>query len=75
MSAGTGRQRSASIKDVRSLQTQLDRTSRDLAAQGVEDVVIDNARRLLLRSPNGTYFAIGVTDAGVLTATNVGTSL
>lgn len=75
MSAGTGRQRSATIKDVRSVQAQLDRASRDLGAMSIEDVVIDNARRLLLRSPNGTYFAIGVTDAGVVTATNVGTKL
>ena len=40
-----------------------------------EDVVIETPRRLLLRSPNGTYWSIGVTNAGVLTATNVGTSL
>lgn len=58
-----------SVRDVQrangGMQRQLDR-------QLAEDVVIDADRRLLLRSPSGTYWAITVNDAGGLSTTNVG---
>jgi hypothetical protein len=38
-----------------------------------EHVVIDGARELLLRSPNGHYWSIVVSDTGGLSAVDVGT--
>lgn len=46
-----------------------------IEAGEVEDVVVETPRRLLLRSPDGHYWAIAVTNAGALTATDVGTTL
>lgn len=47
------------------------RGSRD----GQEDVVIDYNRRLMLRSPNGHYWAVTVDNAGALSTVDMGTSL
>jgi hypothetical protein len=63
---------SASVKDIRGLRSALERQSRDVELASTADVVIDATRRLLLRSPNGTYFALVVSDAGVISTVNMG---
>ena len=60
------------VRDVQGLRGTLERQARALDDQAQEDVVIDGARRLLLRSPNGTYFALVVSDAGVISTVNMG---
>ena len=40
-----------------------------------DDVMIGDGRRLIIRSPNGHFWSIGVSDAGALTVTDMGTSL
>lgn len=62
----------SSVKDLRSLQAELERQSNTLDRAAGEDVVIDDVRRLLLRSPNGTFWAITVDDAGGLATVNMG---
>lgn len=39
------------------------------------DVIVEHPRQLLLRSPNGTFFALAVGDTGVLSAVNMGSTL
>ncbi|MCP3735619.1 hypothetical protein M9979_12120 [Sphingomonas sp. RP10(2022)] len=56
------------------LRQRLDEGDRARSRAKREDVVIEDPRRLFLRSPNGTYFGITVSDAGVLTATNMGSN-
>jgi hypothetical protein len=44
--------------------------------QAVEDdVIIGDGRRLIIRSPNGHFWNIGVSDAGAITVTDMGTTL
>lgn len=62
-------------QDLQRQRDRLDSADRKRRQDVEGDVVIDGPRRLLLRSPNGTYFSIGVSDAGVLTTTNMGTRL
>lgn len=57
------------------LRAALDRQGRRQRDLEEGDIVIEEPRRLLLRSPNGTYFTLSVDDAGALTATDVGTKL
>lgn len=54
---------------------QLDRQARDIddALQG--DVVIDGGRALKLRSANGTYWGLVVSNTGTLSTVNLGTTL
>ncbi|WP_294138345.1 hypothetical protein [Sphingomonas sp.] len=59
-------------RDAGRLRQRLDETDRSRSREKREDVVIEDPRRLFLRSPNGTYFGITVSDAGVITATNMG---
>jgi hypothetical protein len=40
-----------------------------------EDVIIGDGRRLIIRSPNGHFWNITVSDAGVIAATDMGTTL
>ncbi|AYJ85779.1 hypothetical protein D3Y57_07070 [Sphingomonas paeninsulae] len=66
---------SGAIRDVRTLQQRMqtnDRAARDALES---DVVLDGPRRLMLRSPNGTYFSVTVDNAGALHTVNLGTSL
>lgn len=39
------------------------------------DVLCEGGRRLILRSPNGHFWSVGVDNAGVLTTTDMGTTL
>lgn len=61
-------------QDTNRLRQRADATDRARDREKREDVVIEDPRRLFLRSPNGTYFGISVTDAGVVTATNMGSN-
>lgn len=60
------------VRDERQLRNEFDRQNRRQRDTEQGHVIIEDPRRLLLRSPNGHYWSIGVTDAGVLTATDVG---
>ncbi len=59
-------------RDTNRLRQRADAADRLRDRERREDVVIEDPRRLFLRSPNGTYFAITVDDAGKLSATNMG---
>lgn len=63
---------SNAVRDIRGLNDQLERQRRKARALEEGDVVIDNDRRLLLRAPDGNYWAISVNNAGALQTTNVG---
>ena len=62
----------ARIHDQKDLERNISNMRRDAERVLVEDVVIEHPRRLLLRSPDGTYWAVGVGDDGVLSTTNMG---
>lgn len=61
-------------RDTNRLRQRADETDRARSREKGEDVVIEDPRRLFLRSPNGTYWQIGVNDAGALTTINMGTN-
>ncbi len=56
-------------RDANRLRQRADETDRARARDTQSDVVIEAPRRLFLRAPGGGWFQLGVTDAGVLTAT------
>ena len=60
------------VRDIRGLNDQLERQRRKGRELEQNDVVLDNERRLLLRSPDGNYWSITISNAGALIATNVG---
>jgi hypothetical protein len=62
-------------RDANRLRQRADESDRARARDLQNDVVIDGPRRLLLRSPGGTYFAVTVSDAGVLSTVNMGSKL
>lgn len=61
--------------DPRVQRDQLEQARRELQRQREEDVRIEEDRRLVLRSPDGTYWSVTVNDAGALATTNLGTTL
>ena len=61
--------------DTNRLRQRADESERRATAAAQEDVVIEYPRRLCIRSANGTFWQVSVTDAGVMSTTNVGTSL
>ena len=38
------------------------------------DIIIGDGKRLFIRSPSGHFWQIGMTDAGAVTVTDMGTS-
>jgi hypothetical protein len=62
-------------RDSGRLRQRVDAGDRAARRAAQEDVIVEYPRRLLLRSPDGTFFAIGVADNGTLTATNMGQTL
>lgn len=62
-------------QDIQLLKSRVDRAERASSDADQTDVVIEYPRRLMLRSPNGHFWAIGVDNAGALTTTDMGTSL
>lgn len=61
-------------RDTNRLRQRVDAGDKARDRQQREDVTIEDPRRLFLRSPNGTYWQVSVTDAGVLTTTNMGSN-
>jgi hypothetical protein len=55
------------------IRIEEERKRADRAAS--EDVIIDGGRRVLLRSANGKYWRLNVSDLGVLSTTDMGTTL
>jgi hypothetical protein len=56
------------------LRQRADANDRTRNRDNQADVVIEDPRRLFLRSPNGTYFSVSVDDAGTLSTVNMGTN-
>ncbi len=63
------------VRDLRTAERRLSATDARVRAATEADVVIDGPRRLMLRSPDGTYWAVSVDNAGALATTNMGTTL
>lgn len=61
-------------RDTNRLRQRADEADRSRAREQSADVVIEHPRRLFMRSPNGTYWQLDVTDAGALTITNAGSN-
>ena len=61
-------------RDTNRLRQRVDAGDKARDRQQREDVTIEDPRRLFLRSPNGTYWQVSVSDAGVLTTTNMGSN-
>ena len=57
------------------LRAELERQRRKQREIEEADIVVEHPRRLLLRSPNGSYWALAVADNGTLTATDAGSRL
>lgn len=49
--------------------------SSDLNNQKTDEDVIIVTNRLILRSPDGTFWSVTINDAGSLSATNLGASI
>lgn len=58
--------------DDRQTRNVLDNHERRLSRVELSDVLMGDGRRLFLRSPNGHYWNITVSDAGALSATDMG---
>lgn len=61
-------------RDTNRLRQRVDAGDKARDRQQREDVTIEDPRRLFLRSPNGTYWQVSVSDAGVLITTNMGSN-
>jgi hypothetical protein len=61
------------INDQRQLREELGRSNRRQRALEQDDIVVEHPRRIVLRSPNGHYWAISIHDDGTLAASDVGT--
>lgn len=59
------------LKFERQVARDIEEANRRSRANEDADVVIDGDRRLLLRSPDGTYFELTVDNAGALGTTEV----
>ena len=75
MSNGRDFLNDGAVTDMRSLNSKFERQQRANRAQQEADVVTDNGRRIMVRSPNGHYWSIAVSDAGVVSAVDQGTTL
>jgi len=62
-------------KDVRRLDIKRAENDRRARNSELEDIIVDSGRKLILRSPNGHFWSIGVSNAGAFTATDLGTTL
>lgn len=62
-------------RDGHDLRREQDQAKRERRRLQLDDVIIDNDRKILLRSANGHYWSIQVSNAGVLSTTDEGTSL
>lgn len=71
MAGGT----SSQFTDERQLRAVIDAAAQEISSLKNDDVLIDLNRRLILRSPNGHFWNVAVSDAGALTVTDMGTTL
>lgn len=71
----SGRAGRADIRDVRGLTQRLDDQRLAIRELTEADIVFDEGRKLKLRSANGIYWSIQVSDLGVLSTTDEGTTL
>lgn len=62
----------SALTDSRQVREEMDRMRRNQRDQNEGDLIVEYPRRLLLRSPNGKYWAISVSNAGVLSASDAG---
>ncbi|HEV2078706.1 MAG TPA: hypothetical protein VGR19_02250 [Allosphingosinicella sp.] len=72
---GGGASGQVDVRNVQALTQHLENVRHDVRRIEEGDVILENGRRALIRSANGTYWSVTVTDAGVLQTTNVGTTL
>lgn len=66
---------SSRLRGEQHIRAHIARQDRDIRRSAEEDVLIGDTRRLILRSPNGHYWSVTVTDAGALATTDLGTEL
>jgi hypothetical protein len=70
-----GRFTGSTMGDEHRTRAAVDDLDRRLSQQETADVRIEAGRRLVLRSPNGHFWSVGVDNLGALTTTDLGTSL
>lgn len=61
--------------DVGQLRRQSEDGARKARRLGEDHVVIESPRKLLLRSPNGHYWDVQISNAGTVTLVDIGTEL
>lgn len=69
------KQSGSRIQNERQLRDQLQQLRQEQQRTNEEDVIIEHPRRLMLRSPDGHFWLLGVDNAGALTTTDMGTTL
>jgi hypothetical protein len=57
------------------LRASVSQQEQHLRRMESSDVIISDDKRLLLRSPNGTYFSLTVDDMGGLSTNGIGTEI
>lgn len=66
---------SSRLRSERKARSLLDEQARDIRKIAEEDVMLSDERRLVLRSPDGHFWSLGVDNSGALTTTDLGTTL
>ena len=65
----------ASIADFDNVRRDVEKISRERRRDSKSATVIADDRPLYIRSPDGNYWSLKIDNAGVLSATSVGTQL
>ncbi|TKD50579.1 hypothetical protein [Sphingomonas baiyangensis] len=60
------------LQDMEREKRRVDNLERKQRQAQDEDVILDGDRRLVLRSPDGSYWALTVSDAGAVAARPIG---
>lgn len=63
------------LRDERQVRAAIEEQERRRRQAQQEDVRIENGRRLILRSPDGHFWSLGVDNTGALTTTDLGPTL
>lgn len=66
---------SSKLLDERQTRAVISDLDRRVRSSENNDVLIDASRRLIMRSPSGRFWALAVSDAGVLSAVDMGLTL
>lgn len=61
--------------DIQRHRQRLDQLDRAREKDAQSDIIVEFPRRLLIRSPDGHYWAVTANNSGVLVTTDMGTSL